>query len=444
MVCVMGRPAVHSVTNVPGEIYKIKALGTQIVFVCSAALLEEICDQTRFRKCVTGPIVEIRYSVHDSLFTAYDNEPSWGIAHRIMYPLLTKSSIEDAIMPTGELTSFLTAKWVKSGSQRFDITDDLRRLNILTTVKCLFDQDIQTLEGPEPSIINAMEQATQEAVKRPTRPKILNSLLFQKKFDADTKTMRDFAAEIVKKRRAENGEKSDMLNALLNGKDPESGKSLTESEIIDEIVSLLIGTVTAPNFVAFTIYYLLKNPEKMTEAYKEIDAVLPKGETINASHITKLNYVEAVLRESMRLSAPAPGFNIEPIPGSTAGPVLLAGGKYEIPANQVIITVLSKVNRDPAVFEDAEEFRPERMIGEAYDKLPAGVKKGFGNGKRECIGKLYAWQWSMVTLTCILRAVNLKLAEPTYQLKMDGAFSVKPVGFYGLATSRSSNATQLD
>lgn len=46
-------------------------LGKTIVFVASAALAEELCDERRFRKYVGGPIVEIRYAVNDSLFTAY-------------------------------------------------------------------------------------------------------------------------------------------------------------------------------------------------------------------------------------------------------------------------------------------------------------------------------------------------------------------------------------
>lgn len=69
-----------------GEIFKITFLGQQIVFVGNVALCEEICDQKRFRKFVDGPIVEIRYAVHSSLFSAFDDEASWGVRHRILAP----------------------------------------------------------------------------------------------------------------------------------------------------------------------------------------------------------------------------------------------------------------------------------------------------------------------------------------------------------------------
>lgn len=54
-----------------GEIFQINVLGKTIVFVAGAALAEEVCDEKRFRKYVGGPIVEIRYAVHDALFTAF-------------------------------------------------------------------------------------------------------------------------------------------------------------------------------------------------------------------------------------------------------------------------------------------------------------------------------------------------------------------------------------
>jgi hypothetical protein len=87
--------------------------------------------------------------------------------------------------------------------------------------------------------------------------------------------------------------------------------------------------------------------------------------------------------------------------------------------------VLAVVNRDLAVFEEPEVFRPERMLPEVFEQLPPGTKKWFGNGKRECIGKLFAWKWSFITLVEIMRNVDLEMADPSYLLKMDNAFSVK-------------------
>ena len=420
-------PATDLVT--PGDIFKITVLGQQIVFVGNVALCEEICDEKRFRKFVGGPIVEIRYAVHSALFTAFDNEPSWGIHHRILAPLLTSTAVADHFNRVRDCASELTANWrALSGNLPISAIGELNRLDLETTTLCFFNRKLNGLTGPEPPMIGAMNGATSEAIKRPTRPKLVNWLFYQSKFERDTKTMRKYAAECVEYRKANPTDQKDMLYAMMNAKDPETGKSLNEQQIIDEIVSMPIGSSTAPCVISSALYYLLKNPECITKAREEIDSVIGDGEFTH-DHLEKLPYCTGIVRETLRLSAAAPGFNIEPLP-DTKGPVLLGGGKYQVPAKQTMIIVLHGVNRDPAVFEEPEAFKPERMVGEAFDKLPEGSKKWFGNGKRACIGRNHAWMWNMTTLVTLLKEVDFEMADPSYQLKQDGWFNLRPVGFY--------------
>lgn len=416
-------------TTASGEIYKITVLGQQIVFVGSVALCEELCDEKRFRKFVGGPIVEIRHAVHDSLFTAFENEASWGIHHRILAPYITETAVTGWFPEVRDCALELTAKWRTLGdANRVSAIGELNRLDMETTTLCFYGRKLNGLTGSEPAMIKAMDGATSEAIKRPTRPKFLNWLLYQSKFHRDSNTMRQYAAECLEYRKANPTDRKDLLYAMMNGKDPETGKSLNEQQIIDEIVTMPIGSSTAPCVISTAIYYLLKNPECIAKAREEIDAVLGEGEFTH-DHLERLSYCAGIVRESLRLSAAAPGFNIEPLP-ETKGPVLLAGGKYQVPAKQTMIVVLHGVNRDPAVFDEPEAFKPERMVGEAFEKLPAGAKKWFGNGKRVCYGKDYAWMWNMIVLVTLLRDVDFDMVDPSYQLKQDGWFNLRPVDFY--------------
>jgi cytochrome P450 / NADPH-cytochrome P450 reductase len=113
----------------------------------------------------------------------------------------------------------------------------------------------------------------------------------------------------------------------------------------------------------------MKKPEAMNKAQQEVDTVIGKG-PVTFQHMSKLPYLEAVLRESLRLSPTAPAFTVQAIPGTTE-PVLIGGGKYLIPPDAPIISLLPLIGRDPAVFgADAAEFKPERMYKDAFDKLP--------------------------------------------------------------------------
>lgn len=423
-----------------GEIFQIKVLGHGIVFVASAALAEELCDKTRFRKYVGGPIVEIRAAVHDALFTAYDHEESWGIAHRIIAPTLTPQAMVTWFDEMRDTTSELVQTWKTwGGSNGFLLIGTLNRLNLEATTLTLYGKKLNCLNGAEHPMLKAMEDSTSEAMKRPTRPGILNWLVYGSKFKSSIKTMRTYAQEIVDHRKAnpDHHQRNDLLTALMNNKDPETGKALRDSQVIDNIVSMPIGSSTAPCLVATAIYFLLKNPHAITVAREELDSVLEKEFT--HAHLSRLPYIEGIMRESLRLSFAAPGFNIEPIPKpNDKSPIQLAGGKYEIAHNQAMIIVLAGVNRDPAVFEAPLEFRPERMMGESFEKLPAGVKKWFGNGKRECIGKHYAWQWNMVVLAKLIKEVDFEMADPSYQLEQDGWFNLRPVDFFVKAKARGA------
>ncbi|KAI0430286.1 cytochrome P450 [Xylaria sp. FL1042] len=413
-----------------GEIFQIKVLGKTLVFVAGAALAEELCDEKRFRKFVGGPIVEIRYTVHDSLFTAFEEEASWGIAHRIIAPKLSPTALTDDFSEMRDITSELLEKWKGLGvNNKIEPLGDLNRLNLETTTATLFGKRLNGLAGPEHPILKAMEDATSEAIKRPTRPGILNWLFYGGKFKSASKTLRSWAAELVQYRKDNPTDRRDVLDALLTAKDPETGKALTDSEVIDEIVTMPIGSGTAPCLLAASILFLLQNPEVVTKARQELDAVIGDGE-FQYEHLPQLKYIEGVMRESLRLSFAAPGFNIEPIPKKDdKSPVLLGGGKYQIAHNQAVIIVLAGVNRDPAVFEDPLAFKPERMMGESFDKLPEGVKKWFGNGKRQCVGKEWAKQFSMVVLAMMIKEIDFEAVDPAYKMVQDGWFNVRPIHF---------------
>ncbi|CAN8105297.1 unnamed protein product [Discula destructiva] len=452
-----------------GEIFQLTVLGQTIVFVASAALAAEVCDQTRFRKYVGGPIVEIRAAVHDALFTAFDDEPAWGVAHRILAPRLSAAAVRawcpDVVKLTGEFVAKLLLGQGHGGGDGVLLMDELNRLNLEATTLTLFGKRLGCIAAAtDHPMLGAMEAATSEAMKRPTRPGLVNRLVYGGKFKSAIRVMREaYAADLVAHRKAQQQQqqqqeeptRDDVLAALLAGKDPETGEGLTESQVIDEIVSMPIGSSTAPCLVASAVYFLIRNPECVVKARDELDRVLglwtPGSTTtdLTSEHLGRLEYIQGIVREALRLSCAAPGFNIEPIPRFGRGennrdkaPVLLGGGKYSVAHDQAMIVVLAGVNRDPAVFgaDDARVFRPERMMGARYAALPEVVKgAGFGNGKRECIGKHWAWQFCMVVVAVLVRQCEFEFEfeaavdeEGWGELldgRQDGWFNLRPVGF---------------
>jgi len=132
--------------------------------------------------------------------------------------------------------------------------------------------------------------------------------------------------------------------------------------------------------LSFLFYYLLKHPSVYQAAQKEVDQVVGTG-PVNVEHMSQLPYITACLRETLRLKPTAPGFTLIPRP-EARGPILL-GGKYEIQQGTPVFCILEKIHQDPAVWgDDANEFKPERMLDEPFSKLPKNAWKPFGNGMR--------------------------------------------------------------
>lgn len=128
------------------------------------------------------------------------------------------------------------------------------------------------------------------------------------------------------------------------------------------ITFLIAGHETTSGLLSFTFYYLLKHPAAYEKAQQEVDDKIGKG-PITVDHLTKLPYLNAVLRESLRLSPTAPAISVTPREDTTLD------GKYPVKAGAPIVALFPMIHRDPLVYgEDAGEFRPERMIDEEFER----------------------------------------------------------------------------
>ena len=119
----------------------------------------------------------------------------------------------------------------------------------------------------------------------------------------------------------------------------------------------------------------MANPQTLQQAQREVDEVLGSG-PIKVEHLTKLPYITACLRETLRLTPTIPGTTVGPLPDTKEDPVVIGGGKYLVKPGSKLNTILSKVHNDPKVYgNDAHKFRPERMSDEYFNKLPKNAWK---------------------------------------------------------------------
>jgi len=104
-----------------GPIFQLDMMGTPLVFVPSAELASEVCDEKRFDKTVRGPLKRARLIAGDGLFTGDIDDPNWSKAHNILLPSFSQKSMGIYLPMMIDIASQLTLKWERMNSD--DVID---------------------------------------------------------------------------------------------------------------------------------------------------------------------------------------------------------------------------------------------------------------------------------------------------------------------------------
>jgi cytochrome P450 len=196
-------------------------------------------------------------------------------------------------------------------------------------------------------------------------------------------------AEIARRRAREDlGERQDILSLLLQARD-EEGVAMSDGELRDELVTLLLaGHETTATTVAWAIERLVRHPGALARLTAEVDA----GESEE--------YLQAVVQETLRVRP------VVPLVVRVLQEPLTVGG-YQLPPGTRVAPAIWLTNRDPRVYEAPREFRPERFLGrqpETFSWIP------FGGGIRRCIGASFALVEARLMLRTILGELRPALA----------------------------------
>ncbi|CAF1602722.1 unnamed protein product, partial [Adineta ricciae] len=355
-----------------GDIYRLNIFDKALVVVSTQEIINFLCDETKFDKHVDFALQELRTSVGDGLFTASTSEPNWKLAHKILMPAFGPHTIRDMFPAMMDISSQLILRWERFAGEEIDVCDNLTRLTLDTIALCAFNYRFNSFyQKTMHRFVDAMVYILVESGKRSQRFTLQNALMVNttRRYYDDIAYLHKLCDDIVKERREHPNDVNDLLNRMINGKDPDTGYQLSDENIRYQMVTFLIaGHETTSGLLSFTLYYLLKNPHVLQKAQAEID----QFSEITIDVLGQLKYIDAILKETLRLQPTAPAFSLK----SKVGDVTLPGG-YEVRQNDHIFILLSQLHRDPKVWDQPEEFRPERMLNGWFEKLPPNSWKPF-------------------------------------------------------------------
>lgn len=216
--------------------------------------------------------------------------------------------------------------------------------------------------------------------------------------------------EIVAARRElANSERVDVLNLLVG-----MHEQLGDEDLRDELMAILVaGHETTSTTMDWFMVAALSQPSVLGRLRAEVDRVVGRG-PVCVQMLPQLEYLTAVIHECLRLYPPVPAV------GRFVARDLEIGG-VSLPAGVIVSASIALLHRDPTVWSDPLEFRPERFLDGSASK---GQLISFGGGTRTCLGKPFALFQLQVVLATLLSNFELTPGEwPAAKTVQRGLFT---------------------
>jgi cytochrome P450 len=342
----------------------------------------------------------------------------WLRQRRLIQPAFTRQRIA-AYAPTMlAATGRMMDAW-QPGETR-DIFADMMRLTLGIAARTLFGADV---EDDTTQVGQALEMLQRDFDARTNRlfsPPVWVPTPYNLRHRRVMRRLDELIYRFIRERRAEAGEKGDLLSLLLHARDQDDGTRMTDKQVRDEAMTLfLAGHETTALALAWTWYLLARHPEAARQLHAEVDRVIgdrPPG----ADDVAALGFTEKIVLESMRVLPPVYIMGREVTDDCTLG-------GYRMPRGVTVLMSQWVVQRDPRFFENPEEFHPERWTADFIRRLPKFAYFPFGGGPRLCIGNSFAMMEMVLILAALGQRYHFTLAAdrevapwPTFTLRPQG------------------------
>jgi unspecific monooxygenase len=412
-----------------GPVFRQKAFGKEFVSVWGARHAADLADESRFAKHVGLGIANLRPVAGDGLFTAYNHEPNWQLAHEVLAPGFSREAMAGYHSMMLAVARQLTEHWDRAAAtgRAVDVPGDMTKLTLETIARTGFGHDFGSFERSRPHpFVTAMVGTLTYAQRLNTVPFPLDPLLLRRasrRNAADIAHLNRTVDELVRARRASGRGDGDLLDRMLQTAHPRTGERLAPENIRRQVITFLVaGHETTSGALSFALHHLSRHPEVATRARAEVDRVWGDAAEPAYEQVARLRYVRRVLDESLRLWPTAPAFARE------ARDDTVLAGEHPMRRGAWALVLTPMLHRDPEVWgADAERFDPDRFDAQAVRSRVPHTFKPFGTGARACIGRQFALHEATLVLGLLLRRYELR-PDPAYRLRVTERLTLMPQG----------------
>ncbi|XVS61484.1 cytochrome P450 [Actinosynnema sp. CA-299493] len=345
---------------------------------------------------------------------------------RMVQPAFHRRRIAHYVETMARAAADWTADW-RPGQVRV-LEEDTQALAVTIVGEALFSTELgkRAVEEVRRSLFTVLKQGMVRALS----PSFVEKLPLpgNRAFDEAITRMRAIVLDVVRGWREDGVDRGDLLSVLLTAQDPDTGAGMSDEQVHDEVMTLLVGGVeTTALALAWTFHEIAGHPEVERRVHAEVDEVLG-GRTPTFADVGDLVYLKQVVNEVLRM------YPVWFLMRRTLAPVEL--GDVTLPEGTEVIFSPHALHHDPTSFEDPDRFDPDRWSPERAARIPKGAFVPFGAGARQCVGNLFA-QTEIVVAAATVAARWRLVPVPGKPVRVKFTSAAYPSGMLMTAVPRN-------
>ncbi|MEM7184930.1 MAG: cytochrome P450, partial [Spirochaetota bacterium] len=384
-----------------GNLYAIPIPGVRAFATTNPDLVQKMFLETE-KNFIKSPQMK-RFSPLIGNGLATSEGAFWKRQRKLATPFFTASAVtsfEGHIRISIEET---LTKWEQSVGSELDLNEEMAQLTLRIILRSLFSGD-----GIENSdlISSSIMTLSKYLMKRFFAPVLLPlslSFLLHPEAKRAHRQLHTLVYDLIRVRRKTGSEgKKDMLSMFLSAQDPDTGETMNDEQIHDELLTMFFaGFDTTSSALIFAFRLLSENPEQRERLEAEADRLVSNA-IPTPEEVRSFDVIRRAFEETMRLYPPGYILNRSPIDDYLFE-------DYLLPAGALVFIPIWTLHRSPELWQKPTDFDPDRFLKENVQKRHRCAYVPFATGRRMCIGSNLAMLEGQMIIGSVVK--NFRLAH---------------------------------
>jgi cytochrome P450 len=308
----------------------------------------------------------------------------WKRQRRMIQPVFNHESVGPSTKMIAAVNVELLRKWQLAAqrNESVNVTRDVSSMALEVVLRFIFGDDYDR-------VAHDFDLLSQEPARN-------------MEFASSFRALGKIILQVIDRRRKDPSTSTDVLGMLMQARDQQTGKSMADSQLIDEILTLIVaGHETTASTLNLTWYLISQHPEVEQKLSHELNSLTGSSAF---DDLTRFPYTRQIIEEAMRLYPAGWLVTRKALRDDRLG-------EYFVPAGTEIYIPPYFIQRHPDLWDEPDRFKPDRFRPENSRQRHRLATIPFSAGPRNCIGALFARIEMQIHLMTIARHLRLKYVQ---------------------------------